>query len=364
MRTPTEHILKRVPTQEDREYYDGDSMAETLTALNLPCEHKKTVLSAQIATYHFDLYDPTDISKVKRASTALAAVLHCRVTPTLSDIAHFAFTLPIPRWTQHFRTVLCTKQIAEAQQKSRLYAMLGTDINNQPVGIDIEKMPHVLIAGATGSGKSVLLNSIISSILFNVFPTDCQFVMIDPKKVELSVYDGLPHLAVPVVKDHANAVKHLKNLCTFMDKRYELMAQRHAKKASDIGLSSLVVVIDELADLMLTSRFEVEEHIIRLAQLGRAAGIHLIIATQRPTVNVITGLIKSNIPCRIALQTASMRDSMNILDHKGAEMLTGKGDALLKLPDRVEEIRFQSAFIDTDDIESIVKYWFMEKCKA
>lgn len=365
MRTPTEHILKRVPMQEDRKYYNGDSLAEILTAMNLPCEHKKTVLSAQIATYHFDLYDPTDINKIKKASTALAAVLHRPVTPpTRSDIAHFALMVPIQRWTEHFRTVLCTKQIAEAQQKSRLYAMLGTDINNQPVGIDIEKMPHVLIAGATGSGKSVLLNSMISSILFNVFPSDCQIVMIDPKKVELSCYDGLPHLAVPVIKDHDGAVRHLRNLCSFMDDRYNLMARRHSRTASEAGLPSMVIVIDELADLMLTSRFEAEEYIVRLAQLGRAAGIHLIIATQRPTANVITGLIKSNIPCRIALQTASMRDSMNILDHKGAEMLTGKGDALLKLPDRVEEIRFQSAYIDTDDIERIVKYWIAEKNKS
>ena len=361
MRTPTESILKRVPTQESREYFEGDSMAEMLYSLNLPCEHKKTVLSAQIATYHFDLYDPMDITKVKKAAMALSAVIHTRITPTISDIAHFALILPITRRTEFFRSVLCTKQMDEAQRKSRLFAVLGKDINNQPIGIDIEKMPHILIAGATGSGKSVLLNSIIASLLFIVFPNQCQFVMIDPKKVELSVYDGLPHLAVPVVKDQDNAVRCLKCLCTFMDKRYGLMAQKHAKKASEIGLPSMIVVIDELADLMLTSRFEAEEYIIRLAQLGRAAGIHLIIATQRPTVNVITGLIKSNIPCRIALQTASMRDSMNILDHKGAEMLTGKGDALLKLPDRVEEIRFQSAFIDTEDIENIVKYWFIEK---
>ena len=191
-----------------------------------------------------------------------------------------------------------------------------------------------------------------------------QLVMIDPKKVELSVYDGLPHLAVPVIKDFAGAVRHLQGLCNFMDRRYELMAQRHARNAAECGFPSIVVVIDELADLMLTSRYEVEDSVIRLAQLGRAAGIHLVIATQRPTVNVITGLIKSNIPCRIALQTASMRDSMNILDHKGAEQLTGKGDALLKLPDRVEEIRFQSAYTSTEDIERIVRYWQLEKSKT
>lgn len=364
MRTPPVDILKTHTMQEAQEYFVGDDIATTLTSFELPCEHVKTCVSAQIATYHFDLYNPMDIRKVKKASEALSVVLHCHVTPTFSDIAHFALIVPIQRRTEHFRTVLCTKQIAEAQEKSRLFAMLGTDINNEPIGIDIEMMPHVLIAGATGSGKSVLLNSIISSVLFNSFPTECQFVMLDPKKVELSIYDGLPHLPTPVAKDPGTSVLYLKTLCGIMDERYTTMSRKGAKKASEAGLVPIVVVIDELADLMLTSRYEAEEYIVRLAQLGRAAGIHLIIATQRPTVNVITGLIKSNIPCRIALQTASMRDSMNILDHKGAEMLTGKGDALLKLPDRVEEIRFQSAFIDTEDIECIVKYWFTEKSRA
>ena len=159
-------------------------------------------------------------------------------------------------------------------------------------------------------------------------------------------------------------LKHIVNLdgglvrvCAEMDSRYNRMAAQGFKKASEMGLPSLVVVIDELADLMLTSKYECEQSIIRIAQLGRAAGIHLIIATQRPTVNVITGLIKSNIPCKIALQTSSIRDSITILDHKGAESLTGKGDALLKLPDRVEEIRFQSAYINDADIEKVVHYW-------
>jgi len=364
MKTPTEQILKRAPEQASREYYSGDDMAVVLSELGLPCDHVKTLLSAQVATYHFDLWHPRDVGKLGKMAAALSAVTHKPVTWIHSDIAHFAFVIPVERRTEYFRSVLCTRKIWEEQQKQPLYTMLGTDLNNEPLGVDLADMPHMLIAGASGSGKSVLLNSIISSMLFNIFPHECQFVMIDPKRVELSVYENLPHLAMPIVKDHMDAVRSLKDLCMFMDRRYEFMAQRGARKASEIGLPSLVVVIDELADLMLTSRFEAEESIVRLAQLGRAAGIHLIIATQRPTANVITGLIKSNITCRIALQTASMRDSMNILDHKGAEMLTGKGDALLKLPDKVEEIRFQSAYIDREDIESIVKYWCAEKCSA
>lgn len=364
MRTPTEQILKKPTAQESQEYFNGDDMAEALSSYNLPCKHVKTIVSAQIATYHFDLYDPTDISKVKKAAAALSAVIHTRIRDALSDIAHFALILPVERRTVYFRSVLCTKKIIEEQQKHMLYAALGIDSNNEPIGIDLEQMPHVLIAGATGSGKSVLLNSMISSLLFNVFPTNCQFIMIDPKRVELAPYDRLPHLPTPAAKDPKTAVVYLKTLCDLMDRRYSAMARRGVRKASEAGMASVVVIIDELADLMLTSRYEAEEYIVRLAQLGRAAGIHLIIATQRPTVNVITGLIKSNIPCRIALQTASMRDSMNILDYKGAEMLTGKGDALLKMPDRVERIRFQSAYIDSDDIESIVKYWFIEALRG
>jgi S-DNA-T family DNA segregation ATPase FtsK/SpoIIIE len=231
------------------------------------------------------------------------------------------------------------------------------------VVLSVADMPHILIAGATGSGKSVLLNSMIVSMLFSCTPETLNLVMIDPKKVEMSKYEGLPHLALPIIKNHADAVQALEDICAEMDNRYNLMAEKGFKKASEMGLANIVVVIDELADLMLTSKYECEQSIIRIAQLGRAAGIHLIIATQRPTVNVITGLIKSNIPCKIALQTSSMRDSITILDHKGAETLTGKGDALLKLPDRVEEIRFQSAYISDEDIENIVNYWKHDSLK-
>ena len=238
-----------------------------------------------------------------------------------------------------------------------LRTCLGCNSNNKAVVLSVGDMPHILIAGATGSGKSVLLNSMIISMLYSCTPATMQMVMIDPKKVELSKYEGLPHLSCPIVKNHNDAVQTLENVCAEMDSRYDRMAAEGYKKASDMGLPSMVVIIDELADLMLTSKYECEQSIIRIAQLGRAAGIHLIIATQRPTVNVITGLIKSNIPCKIALQTSSIRDSITILDHKGAESLTGKGDALLKLPSQVEEIRFQSAYVSDADIESVVHYW-------
>lgn len=359
--TPTPEILKDPPRTNTpgAEKYDGGRIAEILSDLGLWCVLVDTIPAARFTTYHFDLDDPMDITRLTGPVQALESILHLHVSVIVpSPIASFA--LRIPRTSPmmvYLKPLLRSCRFIEDQRKMRLCAMLGTDASCAALTIDIAKMPHILVAGSTGSGKSVCVNSIIASLLFTYFPNQLQLVLIDPKKVEFAIYDGLPHLAVPVRKDARSAIETLKGLCTFMDQRYKLMAQKHVRNAADCGFAPVVVVIDELADLMLTSRSEAETSIVRLAQLGRAAGVHLIVATQRPTANIITGLIKSNIPCRIALQTASFHDSMTILDHKGAEQLTGRGDALLKLPDRVEEIRFQSAYTSEDDIERIVRYW-------
>ena len=218
-------------------------------------------------------------------------------------------------------------------------------------------MPHVLIGGTTGGGKSVLLNSMITSLLFKHTPATLNFVMIDPKQVELSIYNKLPHLLRPIITDPYKAIDTLGYLCDLMEKRYSIMARKGAKTATEIGLPSILVIADEFSDLMVVSKKAVENGIVRIAQLGRAAGIHLIISTQQPTVNTVTGLIKANIACRIALKTATVSNSMVILDRKGAERLTGKGDALLKLPGEVNPIRFQAPLIETADISPVVKYW-------
>ena len=354
--TPTEAVFSPQPERKPTMIPDGEGIATAITEYGISCEFLQVISAPQIAIYHFNLYNTYDVNKLKKAITALSAMLHRTVTQTTSTIGHFA--LVVPHLERRLATLReCVLTTTFVNNPKPLKTCLGCDCNNQSVVLSVAEMPHMLIAGATGSGKSVLLNSIIVSMLLRSFPHDVQFAMIDPKKVELSKYEGLPHLARPVVKNHADAIALLDDVCLEMDDRYTAMAAKGVKKASDLGLPSLVVVIDELADLMLTSKYECEQSIIRIAQLGRAAGIHLIIATQRPTVNVITGLIKSNIPCKIALQTASVRDSITILDHKGAESLTGKGDALLKLPDRVEEIRFQSAYISDKDIENVVNYW-------
>lgn len=360
--TPGIDVLSKPTTQAQGTIYRGADIAAIISGCGVPCEFLEVISAPQIATYHFKLNNILDITKLKKPVTALSAMLHTSVTQTTSNIGHFALVITKQvRKTVTLRECMLTTDFNK--HKRQLRACLGADCYNTAVVLSVGDMPHMLIAGATGSGKSVLLNSIIVSMLYSCTPNTMQFVMIDPKKVELSKYEGLPHLACPIIKSHEKAVQVLEKVCDEMDKRYNRMAAEGYKKASDMGLPSLVVVIDELADLMLTSKYECEQSIIRIAQLGRAAGIHLIIATQRPTVNVITGLIKSNIPCKIALQTSSIRDSITILDHKGAESLTGKGDALLKLPDRVEEIRFQSAYISDADIENVVNYWINDSIK-
>ena len=353
--TPPADILED-STNKQTTLYNGDSIAEVITACGVPCECVKVVSAPQIATYHFNLVNVQDITKLKNPLATLSALIHTKAQQTISDIAHFALVIP-----KHGRRVVSIRECILTEtfddHPPHLRTCLGLDSCNNSVVFSVADMPHILIAGATGSGKSVLLNSMIVSLLYSCTPATTQFVMIDPKKVELSKYEGLPHLGCRIIKNHKDAVAVLQSVCNIMDSRYNDMAEKGFKNAKDMGLHSIVVVIDELADLMLTSKYECERSIIRIAQLGRAAGIHLIIATQRPTVNVITGLIKSNIPCKIALQTSSIRDSITILDHKGAESLLGKGDALLKLPDRVEEIRFQSAYISDADIENVVNYW-------
>ena len=354
--TPGIDLLSTPEGQNNGTIFKGEDIAAVITGCGVPCEFLKVVSAPQIATYHFNLDNILDITKLKKPTAALYAMVHCSVTQSSSTIGHFSLVIPkAQRKITTLRECMLTHAFNDCKKPIR--SCLGIDCYNNSMVLSVAAMPHILIAGATGSGKSVLLNSMIVSMLYSETPETLQFVMIDPKKVELSKYEGLPHLACPIVKDHASAVRTLEAVCNEMDNRYNRMAAEGYKKAQDMGLPSLVVVIDELADLMLTSKYECEQSIIRIAQLGRAAGIHLIIATQRPTVNVITGLIKSNIPCKIALQTSSIRDSITILDHKGAESLTGKGDALLKLPDRVEEIRFQSAFITDNDIERVVNYW-------
>ena len=222
--------------------------------------------------------------------------------------------------------------------------------------LDIAKAVHVLIAGSAGSGKSVLMHDIIISLMMKNTAFDAKFLMIDPKMVEFSFYEGSPMLWRPVVTETEDALKALEDACVEMDRRYSVLRQRHLRNIEGTDIPRLYIFIDELADLMFTSKKRAEASIVRLAQKGRAAGIHLIIATQHPVVKVVTGIIKANITCRIALHTATGSDSRVILDHYGAELLRGAGDAIIKYPDSVDEVHFQAGYISDSEIESIAQW--------
>ncbi len=275
-----------------------------------------------------------------------------------------------------FRQSVCLREILESEafQKSRskLTMAIGKDIQGAPMVADLARMPHLLVAGATGAGKSVGLNAMILSILFKARPDEVKFLLVDPKRIELAVYADLPHLVHPVVTDMALAKSALDWAVAEMDARYEAMANlgvRHIgayqQKVADMPLQEaaeqrpmpyLVIIIDELADLMLTAAKEVEVSIIRLAQLARASGIHMILATQRPSVDVVTGLIKANFPCRISFQVTSKHDSRTILDTVGAEHLLGQGDMLFK-PSAGKLQRMHGAFVRDEEIAAVVKAW-------
>ncbi|MFA5524538.1 MAG: DNA translocase FtsK 4TM domain-containing protein [Tissierellales bacterium] len=244
---------------------------------------------------------------------------------------------------------------------------LGKDISGKPIITNIEKMPHLLVAGATGSGKSVCINTLIASILFKAKPDEVKLILIDPKVVELSVYNGIPHLLIPVVTDPKKAAFSLNWAVQEMTKRYSLFAKNsvrdldsyNSKATSNSNLERLprlIIIIDELADLMMVSASEVEDYICRLAQMARAAGIHLVVATQRPSVDIITGTIKANIPSRISFAVSSQADSRTILDMGGAEKLLGKGDMLFYPVGESKPVRIQGAFIDEDEINRLVEY--------
>lgn len=265
----------------------------------------------------------------------------------------------------HIRDILQTDEFKE--HKSKLAFALGKDVSGDAIVTDIAKMPHVLIAGATGSGKSVCINTLIASIIYKAKPSEAKLVMIDPKIVELSVYNGIPHLLIPVVTDPKKAAGALAWAVQEMENRYTMFASKGVRdlkgynevieKEDNFGkLPHIVIIVDELADLMMVAKGDVEDAICRLAQKARAAGMHLVIATQRPSVDVVTGLIKANIPSRIAFAVSSQVDSRTILDQVGAEKLLGKGDMLFFPTGAPKPVRIQGAFISDKEVEKLVNF--------
>ena len=245
--------------------------------------------------------------------------------------------------------------------ESKLTVALGLDVSGKPVIANLGKMPHILIAGQTGSGKSVCINTFLSSLLFRASPAEVKFILVDPKRVELTGYNGIPHLLSPVIVEPEKVISALRWLISEMDRRYKLFAQAGVRNIDGYNemsgfqaLPFIILVIDELADIMLFSPAEVEDAVTRLAQMSRATGIHMVLSTQRPSVDVITGLIKANIPCRIAFAVSSQVDSRVILDTQGAEKLLGRGDMLYLTPDQAKPVRIQGAFISDKEVNGLV----------
>ncbi|MFH1032844.1 MAG: DNA translocase FtsK [Chloroflexota bacterium] len=267
------------------------------------------------------------------------------------------------------RGVIETSSFQRTQSRSKLALALGKGAGGEAVSADLAKMPHLLIAGATGSGKTVCLNTIISCLLMYNTPYDVQFIMIDPKRVELVSFNTIPHLAVPVIVESEKALEALRWLNKEMDKRYQRMAMASVRNIETFNktrqgtekMSYLVLVIDELADLMMLGGDEVERILCRLAQLARAVGIHLVVATQRPSVDVITGLIKANFPTRISFAVTSQVDSRTILDGAGAEKLLGKGDMLFMPTEAAKPKRLQGCYLSDPEIERLVYFWGSQK---
>ena len=269
-----------------------------------------------------------------------------------------------------FKTLSNNKKLAS----NKLVVALGKDVSGQPIYAELDKMPHLLIAGATGSGKSVCVNTIISSILMRAKPDEVKLILVDPKKVELSIYNGIPHLLAPVVTDPKKAAAVLREVVVEMERRYDVFASVNARNIKSYNefakeynadkdeseqkeiLSYHVIILDEVADLMMVASKEVEDCIMRISQMARAAGIHLIVATQRPSTDIITGVIKANIPSRIAFAVSSSIDSRTILDTSGAEKLLGKGDMLFSPMGASSPVRVQGCFVSDEEVASIVHY--------
>jgi DNA segregation ATPase FtsK/SpoIIIE, S-DNA-T family len=322
------------------------------------------VLPGPVVTmYEFEPASGIKVSRIVNLADDLALgmkALSVRIVAPVPGKSVVGIEVPNPhRQPVYLREIVASPAFQQAT--SKLVLALGKDILGTPTVTDLAQIPHLLIAGATGSGKSVGLNSMICSMLLTAIPEEVKFIMIDPKMLELSVYDGIPHLIAPVVTHPKKAAAALHWAVEEMERRYRLLAE-HGVRGIDgynqthpeARLPYLVVVIDELADLMLVARRDVEDALTRLAQMARAAGIHLLVATQRPSVDVLTGIIKANFPARISFQVSSRTDSRTILDAIGAERLLGKGDMLFLPPGTSKLLRIHGAYVSEAEIKRVV----------
>jgi S-DNA-T family DNA segregation ATPase FtsK/SpoIIIE len=340
-------------------------LVETLQSFGVSAKIINTCQGPAVTRYELEPAAGVKVSKIVGLSDDIAlklAATGIRMEAPIPGKAAIGIEVPNKDVTGvHLREVLESEEFLKA--KSHLTVALGKDIAGQPIIADLSKMPHMLVAGATGSGKSVCINTLLTSILFKATPEEVKFILVDPKVVELSNYNGIPHLMTPVVTDAKKAAAALNWAVQEMERRYAVFAtagvrdiKRYNETVEGTGLPLILIIIDELADLMMAAPVDVENAICRLAQKARAAGLHLVLATQRPSVDVITGTIKANIPSRISFAVSSQIDSRTVLDMAGAEKLLGKGDMLFYPVGAAKPLRVQGAFISDSEVEELINY--------
>lgn len=365
-------VKQRVPQADIESEIRGtaNKLVETLKSFGVETTYTGASRGPSVTRYELQLAPGVKISKIQNLSEDIAlhiGVSGVRIAP-VPEKAAVGIEVPNDvRETVFFRELIDTAEYRKSFDK-KLLSVLGKDISGNMVTCNISKMPHLLIAGTTGSGKSVCVNSIIMSILMKSTPRDVRLIMIDPKQVEFMMYNGIPHLLIPVVTDPKKAAGALAWAVTEMENRYTLFSENNVRNIDGYNaladdpnndmqrMPQIVIFIDELADLMMASPKDVEDSIVRLAQKARAAGMNLVIATQKPTVQVVTGLIKGNIPSRIALMVASQIDSRVILDGSGAEKLLGNGDMLYQPVGIPKPIRLQGCYVDDAEVERVVEF--------
>ncbi|WP_282192231.1 MULTISPECIES: FtsK/SpoIIIE family DNA translocase [Romboutsia] len=366
---PSVNLLNKIDKKADdnskkKVLKNASLLEKTLADFGVEAKVNQVTVGPTITRYEIQPSPGVKVSKIVNLTDDIALSLAARSIRMEAPIpGKSAIGIEVPNETP---LMVGLREVFESEEfkkfDSPLAMALGKDISGKPVIGDIGKMPHLLIAGSTGSGKSVCVNTLISSILYKARPDEVKLLLIDPKVVELANYNGIPHLLIPVVTDPKKAANALNWAVVEMNKRYKMFAENGVKDITSYNekceekLPKIVIIIDELADLMMASANDVEDYICRLAQMARAAGMHLIVATQRPSVDVITGVIKANIPSRIAFAVSSQTDSRTILDMGGAEKLLGKGDMLFYPLGASKPVRLQGAFISENESQNVIDF--------
>ena len=355
-------------TSKEHLEHMADQLVKQLTNFNIDATVQEMHVGPIITRYEVKLKAGTKVQQVTSLSDELAMALKAKSIRIVAPIpGKDTIGIDIPNRNPeivHIKEILESEKFSNEPDSIKL--VLGKDTNGRPEVVDLTKAPHILMAGRTGAGKSVAINTFMASILASKTPDEVQLLLVDPKMVELTPYNGIPHLVMPVITEPTEAVKALRAVVTMMDDRYKTLAENNCKNIEVYNqkhdrIPYLVIVIDEFADLMMTSNKDVEEHIIRIAQKARAVGIHLILTTQRPTINVVTGNIKANLPTRIGFQTASQVDSRTVMDNAGCEKLLGNGDMMFNSVDSPVPVRLHGAYITEDVTNLLIKHWKMQK---